>query len=45
MCAVDGDGSTAGNRGTYAIADLIDVAIMVGAFLLLVKLNKRKPSP
>jgi hypothetical protein len=43
VCAVGGDGSTAGNRATYALLDLIDIAIMVGAFLLIAKLNKRKP--
>jgi len=34
-----------GARLSYAIADLIDIAIMVGALLLIAKLNKKAPVP
>jgi hypothetical protein len=43
MCAIGGDGSQAGNRGTYALVDLIVIGIMVGAILPIAKLNRKKP--
>ena len=45
ICAIGGDGGMGGTRLSYAVADLIDIAIMVGAVLLIAKLNKRKPAP
>jgi len=33
-----------GSRLSYAVGDLIDIAIIVGAFLLIAKL-KKKPKP
>jgi hypothetical protein len=42
MCAVRGDGTTAGNRGSYVLLDLIDIGIMVGAVVLIAKLNRAK---
>ena len=44
ICAVGGDGGMGGTRLSYAVADAIDIAIMIGAFLLIAKLNKKKPS-
>jgi hypothetical protein len=44
ICAVGGDGGMGGTRMSYAVADAIDIAIMIGAFLLIAKLNKRKPN-
>ena len=43
LCAVNGGGDAGGNRLSWALFDLIDIAIMVGAFLAIVKLN-RKPN-
>ena len=45
ICAIGGDGGMGGARLSYAIADLIDIAIMVGALLLIAKLNKKAPVP
>lgn len=44
ICAVGGDGGMGGTRLSYAVADAIDITIMIGAFLLIAKLNKKKPS-
>jgi hypothetical protein len=44
MCAVGGDGGMGGTRLSYAVADAIDIAIMVGAVMLIAKLNRRKPT-
>jgi len=42
MCAIGGDGSQGGgNRGTYALVDLVVIGIMVGAILLIGKLSRR----
>ena len=43
ICAIGGDGELGGSRWSYAIADLIDIAIMVGAALLIARLNKKVP--
>jgi hypothetical protein len=43
ICAVGG-GISMGDRMSYAVMDLIDIAIMVGAFLLILRLN-RTPNP
>ena len=45
ICAIGGDGGIGGSRLSYAVADLIDIAIMVGAILLIAKLNRREPTP
>lgn len=45
ICAVGGDGGMGGSRISYALMDLIDIAIMVGAVLVIAKLNKRKAAP
>jgi len=44
ICAIGGDGGMGGSRLSYAVGDLIDIAIIVGAFLLIAKL-KKKPKP
>ena len=43
ICAVS-SGFSASDRWSFAIADLIDIAIMVGAVLVIARLNK-KPKP
>ena len=44
MCAIGGDGGQGGgSRASYALVDLVDIGIMVGAILLIAKLN-RKPA-
>ena len=45
ICAVSGDGSSAGNRGTYLLMDLIDIVIMIGAVFVILGLNKEQPTP
>jgi divalent metal cation (Fe/Co/Zn/Cd) transporter len=46
MCAIAGDGSQGGgSRGSYALADLVVIGIMVGAILLIAKINRKKPEP
>ena len=42
MCAISGDGGQGGSRASYALVDLVDIGIMVGAILLIAKLNQRK---
>ncbi len=43
MCAIGGDGSQGGgSRGTYALVDLVVIGIIVGAILLIAKLNRKK---
>jgi hypothetical protein len=42
MCAIRGGGDIGGSRITYALLDLLGIAIMVGAVMLIGKLN-RKP--
>jgi hypothetical protein len=42
LCAIGGDGSQGGgNRGTYALVDLVVIGIMLGAILLIAKLNRK----
>lgn len=42
ICAAGGNGAAAGDRGFWALLDLIDLAIMVGAVLLVAKLHKKQ---
>jgi hypothetical protein len=41
MCAVRGAADIGGSRITYALLDLVDIAIMVGAVMLIGKLNRK----
>jgi uncharacterized membrane protein len=41
ICAVGGDGSTAGNRGTYLLVDLVVIFVMVVAVMLIVRVNRK----
>lgn len=41
ICAVSGD-RTGGSRTTYALLDLLDIGIMVGAVMLIAKLNRKQ---
>jgi hypothetical protein len=43
LCAVGG-GTSMDDRMSYAVMDLIDIAIMVGAFLFILRLH-RTPNP
>ena len=33
------------DRGSFVIADVIDIAIMIGAIIWIAKLNRRPPNP
>lgn len=42
LCAVTLDPDVGGSRITYALLDILDVGITVGAVMLIAKLNRRK---
>jgi hypothetical protein len=41
VCAIRGGGDVGGSRITYALLDLVCIAIMVGAVMLIGKLNRK----
>ena len=41
ICAVKGGGDAGGSRITYAVLDLIDLAIMAGAVIGIAKINRK----
>lgn len=42
LCAVTPDPDVGGSRITYALLDILDIGIMIGAVMLIAKLNRRK---